>query len=530
MKNAVPSRLLVAAVLLLSGCGHSASTSVAPPVRAPGSGPSGLTARADVTVDEQGRQVLLRGFNHSGLRSDRHHPPYRVDGVVTPDSELFELQDLEDADFDLIAGTGLNAIRLVVTWEFAQPDPPPAPYLESYFRRIDDAIAKARARGLYLVLVFGQFGWSRDLGGNTGAPPWTSVEQCRALPRLPAGGPPQTSPAVLCQWSRFWQNAEVAGKGLQDHYLDLWRAVARRYRGEPVIAAFDLLNEPVGGVVAPGLLESTLLYPYYRRLAQAVREIDPSRMVGFQPEVYHSAGVPMPLAQPINIDNSLYLPHQYTLAYGPQRVDVGYNRAYDSLTRLHIELSRLDARVFGVPLAWGEVGWFRTANADGVGSPMANTDHEAPALFARDFTAAADEAQLGWFWFGYSSFDEAWGLNYGEVLDRPVLRELSRPYPRAIAGRVQSFRFDPAARIYQQDSVRSLNAVSEIALPLIWHYPEGVCVYGDEVLLGRLSGAGELLSDSDGLGFDSRRQTLLVASLPARLRIEPGREPCGAGG
>jgi endoglycosylceramidase len=489
--------------------------------------PLPLSADAAHVRDASGREVLMRGFNHSGLRSDRRHPPYRVDGQVTPDAELFELQDLEDDDFDLIASTGLNAMRLVVTWEFAQPDAPPAPYNEGYFRRIDAALAKAQARGIQVVLIFGQFGWSRDLGGNTGAPPWTSVEECRALPRLPAGAPPQTSPPVLCQWTQFWRNAPVAGQGLQDHYLALWRFVAQRYRGSPAIAAYDLLNEPVGGAIPAGVLEPVYLYPYYRRLAGAIRAIDPGRMVGFQPEVFHSAGVPMPLGLPIGIDNALYLPHQYTLAYGPQRLDPGYLPAYDLLTRTHIALSQLDARAFGTPLAWGEVGWFRTANADGVGSPLTAVDHEAPALFARDFTSAADAAGLGWLWFGYSSYDEAWGLNYDEVLDLPVLRELSRPYPRATAGRVVAFAYDPASRTYTQETQDRFDAPSEIALPLAWQYPDGACIRADGRPVARLSGDGRLLDGAGrGIAFDAVRHTLVLARVPMLLGIEPPGSDC----
>ena len=60
--------------------------------------------------------------------------------------------------------------------------------------------------------------------------------------------------------------------------LKLWRAIAERYSGNPAILGYDLLNEPI----APYHDTATLnprLEPFYRRVTEAVRAVDPGRII-----------------------------------------------------------------------------------------------------------------------------------------------------------------------------------------------------------------------------------------------------------
>jgi len=64
----------------------------------------------------------------------------------------------------------------------------------------------------------------------------------------------------------------------RDLTVKLWRAIAERYRGNPAILGYDLLNEPI----APYHDVATLnprLEPFYKRLTTAIREVDPGRIV-----------------------------------------------------------------------------------------------------------------------------------------------------------------------------------------------------------------------------------------------------------
>jgi len=64
----------------------------------------------------------------------------------------------------------------------------------------------------------------------------------------------------------------------RDLTVKLWQAIARRYAGRPEILGYDLLNEPI----APYHDVDTLnprLRPFYKRLTEAVRSVDPGRIV-----------------------------------------------------------------------------------------------------------------------------------------------------------------------------------------------------------------------------------------------------------
>ncbi|MFO7973520.1 MAG: cellulase family glycosylhydrolase, partial [Candidatus Hydrogenedentota bacterium] len=62
----------------------------------------------------------------------------------------------------------------------------------------------------------------------------------------------------------------------RDHLVSTWQRIARRYKGNDVIYAYDLLNEPVEGPIPEGM-------PTWREIAtrvtNAIREIDPGKPV-----------------------------------------------------------------------------------------------------------------------------------------------------------------------------------------------------------------------------------------------------------
>ena len=56
------------------------------------------------------------------------------------------------------------------------------------------------------------------------------------------------SPAVHTAWDNFWDNAKaVDGIGLQDHYANVWKHIAARYRDNETVIGYDIMNEPFIG-------------------------------------------------------------------------------------------------------------------------------------------------------------------------------------------------------------------------------------------------------------------------------------------
>jgi hypothetical protein len=64
----------------------------------------------------------------------------------------------------------------------------------------------------------------------------------------------------------------------QDRMVELWTRVARRYRNEPAILAYELLNEPIGTFL-DWKKYNVALEPLYRRVTAAIRAIDPDHVI-----------------------------------------------------------------------------------------------------------------------------------------------------------------------------------------------------------------------------------------------------------
>ena len=60
--------------------------------------------------------------------------------------------------------------------------------------------------------------------------------------------------------------------------VKLWRAIAQRYSGDPAILGYDILNEPIAPYHDTAVLNMRL-EPFYREVTQAIREVDPGRIV-----------------------------------------------------------------------------------------------------------------------------------------------------------------------------------------------------------------------------------------------------------
>jgi endoglucanase len=60
--------------------------------------------------------------------------------------------------------------------------------------------------------------------------------------------------------------------------VKLWRAIALRYSGDPAILGYDILNEPIAPYHDTAVLNMRL-EPFYRQVTQAIREVDPGRIV-----------------------------------------------------------------------------------------------------------------------------------------------------------------------------------------------------------------------------------------------------------
>jgi endoglucanase len=252
-------------------------------------GLSPLHADGTKIVDARGHAVTLHGINLGGWLVEE---PWMQPFVTKPPdgSDLPPIKDhvslwttiakrfgpggkqrvqtafreawLNESDFGRIHHAGLNCVRL--------------PFLASLldepngFHWLDQAVAWAGQNGIYVILdMHGAPGGQSDQG-HTGE----------------AGR------------NEFFKNpANVAQAAV------LWTRIAQRYKDNPTVAGYDLLNEPTG---TPG---SDTLYVVMDRLYQAVRSADPSHLV-FIEDGYTGAQW-MPFPGPCGWKNVVYSTHYY---------------------------------------------------------------------------------------------------------------------------------------------------------------------------------------------------------------------------
>lgn len=113
--------------------------------------------------------------------------------------------------------------------------------------------------------------------------------------------------------SRDGQSLLFREQKYQDHFVRTWQTIARHSRDQQAVWGYDLVNEPMEGVVADGLLD---WHDLAERAAEAIRDLDPNTAIVVEPG---EGGNPYGFTyfEPIDVPNvvysfHMYLPHQFT--------------------------------------------------------------------------------------------------------------------------------------------------------------------------------------------------------------------------
>jgi len=149
-------------------------------------------------------------------------------------------------DIARIAAEGMNHVRLPINSRVVMDED--GALILGGLELIDRTIGWCRNHGLWVVL---------DLHGAPGGQTGTNIDDS-----------PNGKPELF------------SNRSYQDQTVALWAALARRYRDEPVVAAYDLLNEPLPE--ASRSLYSNELVALYRRLTAAIREVDPHHLIVYE--------------------------------------------------------------------------------------------------------------------------------------------------------------------------------------------------------------------------------------------------------
>lgn len=388
-------------------------------------------------TDRGGRVVVLHGLDIAAKR-----PPYRISSMgFGPD----------DAQF--IAGQGFTVVRLGFIPAAVFPTGRGV-YDEAYLDNLEATVRLLAAAGLRVILDAHQDYWTESTGGE-GFPGWMTTRKPGLLVLGRSDAPP---------FDGFWAN----DRGVQDAFAEMWAHIAARMRDVPGIVAYDLFNEPFPGsreqecAVLAGCpaFDRDVLAPFYRRVIAAIRAVDPSRLLMYEPQVIANQGAATSIGD-LGDPNLAFAPHLYCserpqlpscesrrpraldnavrqASAGGDALFVGEFGATDDMASLARDVDLLDRRM--VP--WSEWAYF---NED----PCCERPHEG---LVRSLAAPPS----------------------GDNVKQDKLAILARPYPLFTAGTPQGWTWDADARLFRVSWTTAkvgggrfgVRGVSELVLPV----------------------------------------------------------------
>jgi hypothetical protein len=243
-------------------------------------------------ADDRGRMVMLHGAIAQGLidfysGADpsvvNPAPYYPIDPAAYDDrcpenASFMPSPPLCQSDLVQMAAFGFNSLRLPLSWSLLEPER--GKFSQQYVDRVAQVVGWARAVGIYVIIDMHQNAYSRFIGrvsppplpgGKTvelryftGAPAWATITD--GFPPETYVGHREVNPAGLEAFSNFWYDRS----GIQDEYITAIATLAMRFKDDSTVVGYSPFNEPVPGWNLPPGFEDLLLFPFYRRVIDAI--------------------------------------------------------------------------------------------------------------------------------------------------------------------------------------------------------------------------------------------------------------------
>ncbi|HEX2234046.1 MAG TPA: cellulase family glycosylhydrolase [Thermoleophilaceae bacterium] len=368
--------VVISVLLALLVVGGRVEAAGAAPGKKRAAFPGRLHTTAKSIVDSRGREVLLRGFNvipvfsaGGGTWSRRHYRRIRR--------------------------RGFNVVRFVVYWSRMQPAR--GRFNRVALRTLDRAVRNARRAGLYVVLD-----------------PIHLFDGTRYVPRW--------ARPTLSEQDR-WDPTESGAalrRAVQDNAPRYLRMLARRYRHDRTVAAYDLVNEPPS--YPP---DQNGILRMFDSLIRAVREVDPSKIVMIEPSFGNSSMVGADLGLLRDKRNLVFSLHDYYAGgagegyrpTGERAYREEPDRIYDSAAapelEAHLRVNLDVMRAAGIPVWIGEFG--------------IDPANPSAARWIEDKVALFKKYRLGYAWWLYGPRKTGKGYN-----GYPTLRQDFRTFLRFV--------------------------------------------------------------------------------------------------
>ncbi len=159
--------------------------------------------------------------------------------------KTFQQNYITREDIKFIKQSGFNSVRIPFSYRLFVSEGEPRKLEGEGYRLLDNAVAWCRQEGLYVILDM-----HAAPGGQTG----DNIDDSWGYPFL-------------------FDSVES-----QDLTVNIWRKLAARYRNEPMVIGYDLLNEPIAHYFDVATLNPKL-EPVYRKIVAGIREVDKNHVI-----------------------------------------------------------------------------------------------------------------------------------------------------------------------------------------------------------------------------------------------------------
>jgi endoglycosylceramidase len=309
-----------------------------------------------------------------------------------------------------------------------------------------------------VVLDMHQDLYGEGFGGD-GAPKWTcdSKYYDAFVPKTP-WFLSYSDPNMTACYDGFWN--DTASGGLQDHYVEAWRRVAKKLASSKVVIGIDPMNEPYWGSAKD--FENTKLVPLYQRVVAAVRGEAPNWIAFAEPSAAHNLGLGTSI-ESFPFENVAFAPHAYDSSAESGN---GFNPAGHDVFAQTIASFGDEAKNMGAALWIGEYG----------GTPNAGIASYMDAAYQGAGSVAASE-----MYWAYDRNTGGYGLLNDDGSDKTAIVDVVvRPYPMRVAGDPIAYAFDMTTKTFTTSwtANAAIGAPTEISVPPRV-YPNGYAVTCD---------------------------------------------------
>ena len=275
------------------------------PVSAPiaSAKPSGLPmlhTEGESIFDADGNKVILRGTNFGGwgIMEDWFCPFTNPAGEELAYNALVSRFGVEkthalfkwyrsnwitEVDYQNVAALGMNVIRLPIWYRNFQSDDNGTWYRtadgEIDFTELDQVISMCEKYGLYLII---------DLHGLPGYQ--NDYDHCGRSKSM----------------SLF--DDTVAAARHREVVIDFWTALARHCAGNPTIAMYDLMNEPLGTNITINSAMQQAFWDLSNEIYKAIRAVDGEHIISME-AIWDPSAIPSPAVY--GWTNIVYQEHLY---------------------------------------------------------------------------------------------------------------------------------------------------------------------------------------------------------------------------